>query len=657
MTKLFTRYLIGLITLGFAHGQTCNDFEYNYDYESHPYQPFNYEHLELTLTLDKEKALLSGVVTYTLSPKTEGTTSVYLKANELAIDAVSVNEQEVEYRVASDSLLIFLPDTAKAGLNFDVTVSWQSTSRFGLYLDAEGNFWSSKNPLAHHFWFPVFDHPRVETTFDAWFNIPAQMEVMFNGDMEGTPQISGAQKKVHWKSETQVPVTGLGFALGNFELTEATAGFQKVRLFSPEKDIDQSQREVLVREAAQLKRRVENALSLEYPWDALNIVVLKDNYWEERSYGTGTVFLYENLGSLSAQLSRGIYAQWFGEYHRQEQFFDGAGNMDMLRTALHYSLNREPLLIDNPDTLNSIWEWNRWQSTFRSTDPDFQRVVTKSLPALMRQVQSGVISFEEYAEIWYQETGIPWFELSLPEALAKESAPSDEITYKLDVGYDDLSGEADIIFSLQSGTGGELYSLNLIEYTFTDTTSHEILFTGDSDTVSIDLSPSTEFVSFEDGSVSLEQISFGEYPLFFLLNQLRSTDKKDRLLAARLVSQYSNNPDLQLAINDVLSFEQDPEVRAALYSTLSGITGGATGTEQEFLNGLNSNDPKVVLSSLGALANYPDNEMVRSSVRNKVIRAESDTVFSTALKYIPDSHHQRKYFPWLKGFSEPTQPV
>ena len=622
--------LIGLISLLIVQVQSCGDIKY--DYESHPYQPYNYEHLDLALTLDNEHALVSGVATYTLSPKIDGLTTIYLKANELAIDGVSIDQEEVEYRVGTDSLIVMLEDTATVGESFKLTISWQSTSKFGLYRDAEFNFWSSKNPLAHHFWFPVFDHPRIETSFDAWFTIPFDTEVLFNGDLvEEAALASATQKRIHYQSDTPVPVTGLGFAMGDFVISEVTAGFSKVRLFSPRKGIQQDEREQLVREAARLKRQIENKLSLEYPWDALNIVVLPDNYWEERTYGTGTVFLYKNLGSLSAQLKRGIYAQWFGEYHRQEQFFDDAGNMDFMRTALHYSLAYEAAPIENPDTLNSIWVWNQWQKGFEKQELLVQKTVANSLPQLMREVESGVISFDEYAERWYAQTGLPWFELMVPE-YEEEKEDTQHVKYLLDVFYDDFSGELDFAFSLLEGDGRELYSLNMGAYTFTDTTSHEILFTGEVDTVSFELSPSTEFISLKDGSVMLQDIEFGEFPLYFLLNQLRSSDVEDRLLAARLVSKYADNPDLQLAINDVLSFEENAEVKAVLYSTLSGITSGATGTEQQFLNGLSSADEYVVLSSLDALTNYPGNEYVTSSVRSKILRAESDLVFDAALK-------------------------
>lgn len=68
-----------------------------------------------------------------------------------------------------------------------------------------------------------------------------------------------------------------------------------------------------------------------------------------------------------------------------------------------------------------------------------------------------------------------------------------------------------------------------------------------------------------------------------------------------------------------------------MLATLGEITKGASGTEQNFLDQLNSDNLATRLSAIRALADYPENEQVRYAVRNTLIRAEIDTVFATAL--------------------------
>jgi|GEM_PF-652707 len=632
MIKTIFSYSLGLISLIFAIAQNCEDVP-KFDYESYPSQPFDFEHAEIRVTLEPDLNLVRGVVTYSVISKIDGLTTLILQTEESAIDDVTINKVEGDFSISNDSLLIELPDSTIAGEEFTISITWQANSRFGLYKDSESNFWSSKNPLAHRHWLPGFDHPRNELTFDAYFTIPYDNEVMFNGDLIGDTSKPSNRKEIHYKSETNVPFTGLSFALGDFIISEVTSGLTTVRLLSAELKYSEEERIRLIREASQLKKNVEKALSMEYPWDGLNIVILPDNFWEERTHGTGIIFLYENLGSLSNQLKRGMYAQWFGEYHRGEQFFDlDNGGDELMRTALHYSLNEGQALIDNPDTLNTIYSWNQWQKSFKAKPVLFQNTVTNSLSDIARNFEN-IVEFEDYAEFWYQKTGLAWFDVSFDEAIDSESLEAeDAIHYSLRADYDEINSNLDLIFELEEGSGEVLYSLFMTEYTFDDSVSHEVNFTGELDTVSFDLSPSIEFISFRDGSISLDSITFGDLPLFFLLNQLRNGNVSDRALAARLLVNYRDNPDLQLALNDVMDSEQNAVVKGALFETMASITNGATGTEQQFLNGLNNSNIEVQLASLIALSNYPDDEIVKNSIRSKVLRASTNTIFEVALR-------------------------
>lgn len=638
MRQSFLTIIIAILTTGFTLVQECDNVDLSslgYDYSKHPYQPFDYEHLDLNLTLDPEHALVSGLATYTMTARFDKMTQVILQASELAVSGVSVDGGDADFNVSNDSLIIYLPDTAAVGTEFELEVAWQSTSAFGLFRDHTFNFWSSSNPLSHNHWFPVFDHPRNELTFDAYFNIPYETEIMFNGDLVGSEMESATKKQVHYRSTVDVPVTGLGFAVGDMVISEVTSGLTKVRLFSSETGYTDEQRASILREAANIKKEVENYLSFEYPWQSLNIVVLPDNYWELKNYGTGTIFLFENMGSLSSQLKRGVYAQWFGEYQRQEQFFDESGNMDFMRTALHFAINDEPAVIDYSDSLNTVMIWNQWQGSFQNSDRKFREIVKNSLPDIARSLK-GVISFNDYAEVWYQETGIPYFDLPSPENGIGSSEKDEEVSYSVDAIYDEFDSQLSLVFKNLSGSHEPLYSLQMKAFGFEDTTLNEVLFTGDVDTVTFSLSPSVEYISLYTATYETESLEFGEFPLYFLLNQIRSSEPEQRILAAQLLDQYGENPDLQLALNDALSSEQDPEVRSAILATLSRITAGDTGTEQNFISGLNSPEESLVLSSLEALRSYPENDMVKNAVRNKVIRNNSDQEFEKALDVYAD---------------------
>ena len=318
MIRTLYSAIFTLLILGFIPFQKVKDIPF--DYPSHPYHPFDIIHADISLDLESKQHLVNGKVIYTIQSKVDKLSEIQMHANELSIYQVYANEREIDFRIDDDNFIIQLIDALEVGEVIELSISWQSASNFGLHKSSDGSFWSSLNPLSHRHWLPGFDHPREAFTFDAKMDIPNEMEVLFNGDLGETHLISKTKKRVYWSSKTEVPATGLGFAVGNFEISEMMAGLTKIRLFHD--PLDQQKAVELIVEAARLKKEVENVLSFEYPWDAINIVILPDNFWMERTHGSGTIYLFERLGNLEKQLIRGLYMQWFGEYQRAEQYLN-----------------------------------------------------------------------------------------------------------------------------------------------------------------------------------------------------------------------------------------------------------------------------------------------------------------------------------------------
>jgi len=615
------------ITL-FSYFQSCENIAF--DYPVHPYHPFDIEHAELTLDLESDQHLVNGTVTYLIRSKIDSLTKIQLHDSELSIDEILVNKSEVDYEVQNDSLIIQLTDTINAEEKFEISISWQSISNFGLHRSSDGAFWSSLNPLAHRHWLPGFDHPREAFSFVANIEIPNEMEVLFNGDLKGVQAKSDARKIVTWNSDSEMPMTGLGFVMGDFLISEMTAGFTKIRLFHHSKDRQKAAD--LIVEAARLKKEIEDVLSFEYPWESLNIVILPDNYWMERTHGTGTVYLFERLGNLENQLARNMYAQWFGEYQRKEQYLnlENEGENGLLPTALHFQVMDSAAFIQNPDSLLRIEYWNKWQASYRLKSKSFKSTIEESLEGFMRSF-SGIVHFNDYAEIWYQETGVPNFK-TRPIVLSKGNSESIESSiYNVDLSLNEADSELSLYFKLEEGDGDEIYSITLNEHQFDAVSSQEIIFTGSTDTVTISIPITTEFITFQTIDFPIGQLKIGKTPLFYLLNQLRSEKPTDRITAAKLLVNHAENPDLQLALADILAFEENEEVIAAIFTALSALTNGATGTEEQFISGLSNSWQAIQLASIQALTNYPDNDYAKSSLRSKVMRSEGE-VFELALR-------------------------
>jgi hypothetical protein len=157
---------------------------------------------------------------------------------------------------------------------------------------------------------------------------------------------------------------------------------------------------------------------------------------------------------------------------------------------------------------------------------------------------------------------------------------------------------------------------------FNDTRERELTFTGSSDEIVLSVPADIENLVLdidERDDIRLEM----QKPFMFWLYQLRNDeDAENRKEAAAGLRDYSDNPDLQLALLDIIEMESESEVYTEILRTLSFATGGASGTSQMFLERTGANHPENVrLEAVRALGSYGDNDMVISRLQS-IIRSD-----------------------------------
>lgn len=618
--------LLSLALFLFSMIQDC-ETNLGFDYEQNPKLPYSFNHLDLDLTVDTDQGILRGVATYSISAKIPGQTQVVLHAAALEIDAITFDGSEKDFMVSGDSLIIDLSDDTLSMTNeSELGVTWQASSNYGTHKNRNGTLWSSLNPKALRHWLPVYDHPRVKFTIDAAITIPADLDVIFNGSQVNDQVTSAEQKTVSWKVDTAIPATGLNIAVGNFVIKEAQSGIQKVRVFSEGSLLSDAEHQQLLTIAIQSKKIAENTLSFEYPWEALTVVVVEDDFWDIKNHGTGIIYIAKNRGALKTQLQRGIAAQWFGEYQRTEAY---TAEFELIKKAAFNEFGFEAEPISNFDSLSSLKAWNQINTCCSLVEPFLAKTIERSLPELIKR-ESGVVRFNFYSDYWYERTGIPFPEYEIEKF---ETVPATEEKlplYNLQLQYDEANSNAMIYVESISSDGEDLQSLNMNVFTFDDTTSSEITFTGENDSVMVDVPLTTEYITFSSGSTDIENISFGRFPVMFLLAQLRSENIEDRKLAASLLSEHTDNPDLQLALKDALDAETEREVKANLLRTLGSFTNGAAGTELLFMQEVNNDSEDIQDAALFVLRNYPDDESVPGILQQKMEVTQSPYIFDTA---------------------------
>lgn len=614
--------LFSVLFTATSFGQTSRDWEY----QPYPELTYELEHVVLNLTVEPENAAIKGIARYDIRSRRQHLSQVVMHTSKLEIQDVSHGGEKLEYQVSGDSLIVQLSDTLQQGNSTQLHISWSSNSTHGIHTDENGHMWTSLNPKTIHHWFPVYDHPEVETTFDAYFTLPAEMDVAFNGRLISDEITSANEKKVHWKSEVPVPVTGLSAAIGSFTQNEAISGIKEVRFFADDNNLLKEVQAGLLRRAVTSLKDLERKLSFEYPYESLSIIVLPDHTWNEIQAGAGIIYLYQDLGNLSVQLDRGIAAQWLGQHHRYLSPVSDARNYELLRVALLGETDITQL--KNPVSLKSVQAWNEWAVNYAQLEDEFFRnTVEESIPEMIKRY-SGVMGWDDYVNFWYRKTGSNWKQI--PDVQSLSQSWEESYAYEVEYIYDEMNASLQLAFQAEDEAPQTLLDITVTEVGFSDTTMSKITITGLSDSADIDLSTGTEYIILSpetDLDVKLTE----RKPFYFLLNQLRSSKEIEREEAARGLIFHTDQPDLQLALRDALNSEESPKVRAALLETLAPTMQSATGTEETFLSALRTDNPTIRLAAIRSLALYPGNENVSYAVRNALVQSKSDSLFNTAL--------------------------
>lgn len=609
-----------------------------FDYEAFPRLNFSINELQLDLEVDPEEGSIEGTARYSAEAKIDKVDSLILQAAHMEIRSVQLNDAEATFNLRNDSLIIKLEEPSVKSEPLEISVDYKTIPRFGVFQNNLGTMWSSLLPLAHRHWFPAVDHPRVSFNFGISLTVPSGYQAVSNGVKLGEEVVGVEQVRHRYKTRNEVPATSLAFAVGQFDRSETSFGIKRISINTEKGILSGSENQQILDDAYNILEEAEERLGMEFPYERLHVIVLQDHFWETKTWGASTVFLYKNGGDLATQLRRGIYAQWFGVYQREEQWSD-ADAINLLQAALDLELSDTARLLhrtDHPETeQGNIYEvfgpdkWNRFLKNFGNLGPGFRNTVTQNFPDLLNE-GTGIYSSRRYGEYWYQKNGQPIFELQLDREQQAEAAEPDSVIYRVDYTEDENSLR--LTFSAQKGAYNELVTLPLVQISPDRIDTLEVTFTGARDSVSIQVPSLVQNVKILDSvrpNLTLDQYK----PASYLIYQLRNDESiEDRAKAARKLGYHSGNPDLQLAIKDFMSQELDPGIRAPLLSSFGDITGGASGTEQVFLDALRSDNEEMQKAGLFVLQNYSGNEQVQQAVRQYATRADSLPMFKDATR-------------------------
>lgn len=639
-----------LFTLAIFCVSTGTGQAQSFDFEPIPVLNYTFNEAEIDIQLNSEEGSIQGSVTYRLTANINGADTLQLDAPQIQVDSVRSQGQSLSYSMDGDQLNIALSDSAAMGAQYEVQIYYRATPQFGLLKSSDATMWTSTMPRSTRHWLPVKDHPRIEMITTLSLQVPAQYTVFASGVRTDSEVLSTSSKRVTFRTGRPIPVSMLSFGVGQLRQEGVSMGIKRINSYAENGSISPTEQSGLVNDARQIIGEIEDYTQQEYPYQRLNIVILNDHYWEQKPYGASTIYLYKNRGDWQSQLRRGLYAQWFGVYRHEIQWAN-ARPIKLLQTILHFELTENRALlwanVDEPSlpyttvyNAFSAENWNWWQQypSWDYSNLNIRQVTARLIPELL-QGSSSVITGDSFEESWYQVSGQPRLpEFEVQSAAEKVVQQADSVRYRVD--YNVQGNTLNFVFQAQQGMIQQPLTVPVQITSGGGTNTSEVRFSGSVDSVSIAIPAGTQNVRLQVPGG--QNLVFEEHkPVPYALYQLRNGESPEaRREAAIQLGYNTDNPDLQLALNDLMNREMEPRVEAALLRSYGKITAGAEGTQQRFLEALNSENKAVREAALEVVNNYQGSsitERLRTYSQNEKDAELSDRALNLYMQRIDSS--------------------
>lgn len=597
------------------------------------------QHLNADLHID-EFGAIEGDVLYRATVNIDDPDSLVFGASRLNIQGVSVNDTEKEFTALNDRLVIFLDEVFAQEAVLNIRIQYQANPKFGILRDVNRTTWTSQLPKTTSHWLPVIDHPRAQFTTEFSFTHPSGQMMIANGRRVRSEVVNVEEERTTYEAVNPIPATSLAWVLG--EISEHTAasvsrlrrdGNQspiQVRVYS---ESELSSESNLANVAANTIQSVRDEIQTPYPYRDLSIVVLDNDFWETKWYAAGMIFVYRDHGDIEQQIRRGVLSQWIGAQIREEQWSDADAILATHAILANQLFEFEPATqtVQAPYNVFSLQNYSRWEHLFEGSElMRFREAVHSSLRSILNN-SDNILGWNELSEKIYRESGQPFFDGFEPGGLEIEQQ-QDTIEYIADMEWNEADNTVQINFEAVGQMVDELVTVSVEEITYQGVNQHEVTFTGESESSVISISSGIENLKLNVENRDDIHLNVKK-PFMFWIYQLRNdTDPEKRVEAAKGLANYTENPDLQLAMDDVLRVESNPQVFGEIVRSLSKLTSGASGMEQRFLDYSSSQQHSAVrLAAVEALADFPNNEQIISRLQNVILQSVDSDLQKAAI--------------------------
>ncbi len=597
------------------------------DYPVRPDMEVEYAGMELQLEAGFDGKRIRGTAVYRFRPKHAYVDKLVWSAPGMVIRELELNGERVSYRLQGDSLVISFPDEPDPVREHALSVSYTAEPEFGVHFRHNGTIFSSALPGGTAHWVPGPIHPWSAMPVVTRLEVPEQYTGVATGALELETSTDRGRLFV-FRSATDVPLSGLFFAAGQFEVEDSFSGTKNLRIYREEGVSTPDRIQELLSFMTRRVRDYERLMQSEIPLQSFHAVLLSDNMWETCPYYAGAVVTHGDGDQAGTMIARALAAQWFGISLRPERWQE-SGHITLLQALAAEKLSEADWQVTKdsveeafiiPETVYQARSMDYWQWSRHFLRQNSMPVYTGALDALMRTlaVRKGVLTSFEFSSLMYEITG-RW--MDTPQIT--EPQPDESLRYR--VVAEEIRGSDRVSLTFEALDDLSDEEIGARVYFVRDGRIHDmsVTFSGTGDR--LELSPGGFINNLWVEAAEENEIRFEmEKPFSFWLYQLRRDEDADRRKEAALaLMDFSIDPDLQLAVQDLLNREQDPKVLAAMHRLMAELTAGASGTERRFLEGITSRHEQIRLESMKALGSYTGNTQVENQVFS-VIQSSDD---------------------------------
>lgn len=621
--------LILLFSVQQLQGQT-------YDYPHFPRLDVTYEHMEGEIDISPQGEI-RGDVSYNIRFNVEKSDSIHLHAVRMLVENVLIDERTMDFEMHNDTLIVYLDDTFSRSQLANLRVVYSTSPSFGVLRTYRGTIFSSQLPRSTRHWLPINDYPTTQLSYDLTFRHPAGKSLVMSGSLVSNDVESVDTEVTRYRSSTQRPVTSLFFAISDFVSTNRVINSRNIRMHVEQPNSVELSPDGLITLADETIQRMEDLTGTEYPYRNLHLVAVHDLMWEHRSFAAGVVLIDVN-SDIEQQIMFGVMSQWAGIRLREMQWSE-ADALQLLHGYFGDQLGLESVKEDTIQPWNSLYKKlsaeniNRYKYHLSNNNLT-TRYIAASKEALFDDTEYP-FTWQDFTREVYRKTG----RMISEKPVFADPEIVEDVNYEYDVVIDinESAEEASLRFLAKGPAVDELVTTQVTQYTFNESGMSELTFTGGSDEIVISLQPGIENVELrilnrDDIDLSVEK------PFMYWIYQLQNSESEgQRLKAAVGLRQYADNPDLQLAILDMIRNETSPDVKAEILETLRLVTDGASGTSQLFLERVGEDQPQPVrITAIRALSAYISNDRVIQTLQSIIRSADNEDLKVAAINSLAD---------------------